>query len=99
MRRVLHGDVSAVACVLLLLPGRARAVALKRMLAEAEAADAYRIKHARLHPLWGNGSLMSAALVRPYAPEPFLDDADYAACMLMVFEALVARRASPPSSK
>ena len=34
---------------------------------------------------------MSAALARPQAREPFLDDPDYAACMVMVFEALIAR--------
>ncbi len=91
MRRVLHGDVSAAACVLYLIPELDRKAALRRMLAEADAADTYRVGSGNLHPLWGNGSLMSVALARPYAPEPFLDEPDYAACMALVFEALVAR--------
>ena len=91
MRPVGHGDVSAAACVLLRAAHADRPRLLGRMLAEAETADAYRREVGRLHPLWGNGSLMGAALGRPRAPEPFLDDPDYAACMALVFEALVQR--------
>ena len=61
------------------------------MLAEAETADAFRRETGRLHPLFGNGSLMGAALSRARAPEPFLDDPEYASCMAMVFDALVQR--------
>ncbi|GGD40686.1 DUF7742 family protein [Sinisalibacter lacisalsi] len=91
MRRVLHGDVSAAARVLLAAPVADRAALVARMLREAEAADRYRLATGRAHPLWGSGSLMSAALARPRAHEPYLDEPDYAACMAMVFEALVAR--------
>ncbi|MCP5039078.1 MAG: hypothetical protein GY945_15905 [Rhodobacteraceae bacterium] len=96
MRRVLHGDVSAAACVLFLLPEDHRQAALHKMLAEADAADAYRQCRGRLHPLWGNGSLMSAALARPHCAEPFLDDPDYAACMALVFTVLAKRRKPLP---
>ena len=91
MRPVGHGDVAAAACVLLHAPPEARAGLLARLLAEAETADAYRRELGRLHPLWGNGSLMGAAMGHPRAREPFLDEPDYAACMALVFEALVAR--------
>lgn len=94
MRRVLHGDVSAAARALLAAPPATRAALVVRILREAEAADRFRRATGRAHPLWGNGSLMSAAMTYPRAHEPYLDDADYAACMAMLFEALIARAES-----
>jgi len=91
MRPVLYGDVTAAARAMLAAEPVARRRLLLRMLAEAEAADAHRRETGRVHPLWGTGSLMSAALAYPVAPEPCLDDRDYAGCMAQVFEALVAR--------
>ncbi len=91
MRPVGHGDVSAAACALLRVERAERPRLLGRLLAEAECADAYRRETGRLHPLWGNGALMGAALGHARAPEPPLDDPEYAACMALVFEALVAR--------
>jgi hypothetical protein len=95
MRAVLHGDVVAAARVLLALPDSARASCLDRMLDEARWADAYRKRTGRAHPLWGNGSLMAAALRRPARPEPALGDAEYCRCLIAVFEALLARRGAP----
>ena len=80
-----------MACALLRVAPDARTGLLGRILAEAETADAYRRETGRLHPLWGNGSLMGAALGHARAREPSLDSPDYAACMVLVFEALVAR--------
>ena len=91
MRRVLHGDVVAAACALLAAPGPARPELIRHLIAEAELADAYRLKTGRAHPVWGSGSLMAAAMARPRAREPYLDDPDYAACLVEVFEALIAR--------
>lgn len=91
MRRVLHGDVSATARALLAVPPEARGALAARLLREAGAADRFRLATGRAHPLWGNGSLMSAAMRYPRAREPYLDDPDYAACMAMLFEALIAQ--------
>ncbi len=91
MRRVLPGDVSAAACVLLALPQAQRKAVMALMVGEADAADAYRQRTGQLHPHWGDGSLMSAALARSHVREPFLDDPDYAACMLLVFRAFLDR--------
>ncbi|HGG06649.1 MAG TPA: hypothetical protein ENK28_14415 [Aliiroseovarius sp.] len=91
MRPVLHGDISASACVLYLVPPAERGRVLRDMLAEADLADQFRRRTGKGHPLWGDGSLMSVALARPYAREPVLDNPDYAACMAMIFEALVDR--------
>lgn len=38
---------------------------MRRLLAEAEPADRFRLREGRLHPAFGNGTLMAAALARP----------------------------------
>jgi hypothetical protein len=91
MRPVLHGDVTMAGLALLAAPPGARARLLARMLDEADLADQFRSETGKAHPVWGTGSLMSAAMARPRAREPYLDDPDYAACLAQVFEALVAR--------
>ncbi len=91
MRPLLPGEVRAAACVLLAARPGQRPGLLARMLAEAETADAYRQETGRLHPLWGNGSLGAVARARERAREPALEDADYAACLALIFDSLAAR--------
>lgn len=91
MRRILYGDVRAAARALLVVPDARRASLLERLFTEADIADRHRLATGRAHPAFGTGSLMSAALARKVAPEPQLEDRDYAACMALVFEALVCR--------
>lgn len=97
MRPVQHGDVVAAARALLRLPETGRAAALRRMLAQARAADAYRKRLGKAHPEWGNGSLMAVALRGGVPPEPKLDVPDYCRCLVMVFEELVAWRMAQAS--
>ena len=94
MRPVLHGDVSNAARVLLNVQQMLRADLCARMIQEADAADAFARREGRLHPLWGNGSLMSAARKRILADEPSFDDADYCACFELVLRGLIDRCAS-----
>ncbi|MCG6901794.1 MAG: hypothetical protein LJE68_03850 [Rhodobacter sp.] len=89
MRPILHGDVVAAARALYALPEVRRAQALDGMLRTAARADTYRLWTGRVHPRWGDGSLMVTALGRRPPPEPPLNDTDYCGCMAMVFEALV----------
>ncbi len=57
MRRVQIGDILALAHAVAGRPdGRAQAL---RLCDEAHAAHAFCKRQGRLHPLWGNGSLMS----------------------------------------
>ena len=91
MRPVLHGDVAAAGCALLRVDPAARKDLIVRMMDEAEAADQFRLKTGRAHPVWGNGTLMAAAMARPRASEPFLGDPDYCSCMALVFDTLLAR--------
>ncbi|MCF6234364.1 MAG: hypothetical protein L3J36_14870 [Rhodobacteraceae bacterium] len=94
MRPVLHGDISNAARALLYVPVGLRASLCERMILESEAADEYVARVGRLHPLWGNGSLMSAARKRMLADEPTFDDADYCACFEMVLRRLAQWRAN-----
>lgn len=95
MRPVLHGDVSNAARALLRVPPGLRKGLCARMITEAEAADAYARGSGRVHPLWGNGSLMSAARKRMLADEPTFDDGDYCECFELVLRRLIERRISP----
>ena len=57
MRQVQVGDVLALAGA---ISGHPDAIdAALRLCAEAHAAHAFMKRHRRLHPRWGNGSLMS----------------------------------------
>ncbi|WP_457648937.1 DUF7742 family protein [Profundibacter sp.] len=92
MRPVLHGDVVAAALVLLRLPVLVRRDVMRDMLEQAAAADMYRKRLGKGHPLWGNGSLMAVAMRRERASEPFLDDPDYCRCLITVFSTLLEWR-------
>ncbi|PWE30658.1 hypothetical protein DDZ14_14590 [Maritimibacter sp. 55A14] len=92
MRPVLHGDVVTAARALLAAPPLLRGMLAERLVAEACWADIWRKRLRRAHPTWGDGTLEAAARRRALAREPFLNDADYCACMMLVFEALLARR-------
>lgn len=93
MRPILHGDVVAAARLLMGIAPRDRPGVIVALLTRADAADRYRKRTGRVHPFWGNGSLLAAASVRGLRPEPFLDDPDYCQCFVEVFEALVRWRA------
>lgn len=93
MRRVMHGDVVAAARALRALAPQDRPRAIARMIMEAEAADRYRKRFGRAHPLFGTGALMSAAARHPRPPEPDLGDVDYLDCLHAVFAALIDRGA------
>lgn len=58
------------------------------MLVEAASADDWRRRTGRVHPRWGDGTLMSAALRRPSANEPPLSDPTWCRLMAYVYLAL-----------
>lgn len=95
MRRPLHGDAISVARVLLgTRPDRRRWV-LARLFREADLAHGRVRRKGSAHPVWGDGSLMTAALRRHPRAEPGLDNADYCRCLAMTFEALAIRGRQP----
>jgi hypothetical protein len=80
---LMHTDAVAAARVLLRHRRERRPWVLHRMLAEATCADACRRRTGRMHPRWGDGSLMAAALRRPSATEPPLSDPAW--CRLVAY--------------
>ena len=88
MQMPLHADVVAAARVLRDQPCYRRHFVLKRMLREAERAHAWRSDWKRHHPIWGDGTLLGAALRRNPLPEPVLVDDDYCRCLALVYAAL-----------
>lgn len=90
MRPVMHGDVVAAARVLYALPEEARQGMIETLLINARRADRYRRETGRMHPFWGDGSLMTAALITEPPSEPHLADEEYCACLAQVFEALIS---------
>ena len=88
MRLAWHGDALAAARALYGLPDRLHAWALARMLAEARAAEAHARASGRMHPRWGDGSLMAAALRRRCVREPLLSDRRWCRCVAFVYRFL-----------
>lgn len=88
MRPVLHGDIADVARALLGVSPERRAQSCRDMINEADTADRFVQTHKRMHPMWGNGSLMSAARMRVLSSEPDFDDQDYCDCVALVLAEL-----------
>ncbi|MCJ7873735.1 hypothetical protein Q4577_13335 [Marinovum sp. 2_MG-2023] len=94
MRPVLHGDVTAAARAMLMVPAEAREGLCRRMIEEADFADRYAKRLGRAHRDWGNGTLMAAARVRPLAAEPPLGEDAYCRCLETVFHLLLEWRST-----
>lgn len=92
MRPLLHGDVSAAARVLYTLEGEIRELACIEMIDQAEVADEFRERTGRVHPVFGNGSLMSVARKRRLADEPNFGDVEYCRCYEVVLRCLIDAR-------
>lgn len=90
MRPVLIGDVLAVARVLARAPTARQGWRLCRILREASRADGFHRARGRVHPLWGDGSVMAAALRRErvFVPSPGLDDPAYLDALILVLRGL-----------
>jgi hypothetical protein len=75
MRLVTQSDVTAAARRLWTLPRDDWQATMRRALTKAHAADRFRKRQDRCHPLWGDGSLGAAIRADGGLPaEPFLSD-------------------------
>lgn len=96
MRGLAQSDITIVARLLIGLPEVAWEQSIRDLLDRAHAADLYRKRLGRLHPLWGNGTLAGAAqLVDRRAampPEPFLSDRRFFAALGAVIDGVMAWR-------
>ncbi|MBM9595199.1 DUF7742 family protein [Roseitranquillus sediminis] len=88
MRRIMHGDAVAAARALLAVPRDRRAWVMHRMLAETREAEQCRRETGHAHPVWGDGSLMAAALRRAVSAEPPLEDPSYCRVLAYVYLSL-----------
>ncbi len=89
MRPLLHGDVSSAARALLSAPPDHREHLCAQLIAEAELAVIHVQATGRLHPVFGNGSLMAAARRKPLADEPSFHNLQYCECFEMVIRHLI----------
>jgi hypothetical protein len=90
MRTITHGDVTAAARAVHGLPQNLQRRAILSLLVKADAADRFRKRFGRAHPIWGNGSLRAVALgVDSGRDEPFLSDTDYLEAMAAVLDAVL----------
>ncbi|WP_437436814.1 DUF7742 family protein [Ruegeria arenilitoris] len=85
----MHGDVSAAARALLAAPPSERESICLQMFNEAQLAHEYTSDMGRLHPKYGNGSLMAVAYIRRLADEPSFNDLQYCECFEIVLRNLI----------
>ena len=82
------GDLDCAVAVVMGQPPAARAEVAARLLYQADVADRFRKRLGRAHPVYGTGSLMSAALGWPDAPSGRVYDASYCAALIVVLTAV-----------
>lgn len=87
MRPLLLSDLDLAARVLLALPEARRDSEMSDLLATAERADRHRLATGTILPGAGDGSLLSAALVRRHSAMQ-LAGRDYRACLETVLRVL-----------
>jgi hypothetical protein len=88
MRPLLPGDLDCAVAVVMAQPPEARAGVAAELLAQADLADRFRKRLGRAHPVYGTGSLMSAALGWPDAPRGRVHDTSYCAALIVVLTAV-----------
>lgn len=84
------GDLVAAARACLAAPPRRRRWTAIRIVREAEKARAFRRKGGGVHPIWGDGTVMAAALRRPVLPAPGLGCDQFRACLVACLDAMGA---------
>lgn len=92
MRQVLHQDIVALARCLGPVSKACRRKFALVQIGLAHAADLYRIRTGRAHPVYGNGTLMSCLAGLPRGDEATFDNLDFAECMVHALEAVIGFR-------
>ncbi len=93
MRPILIGDILACARLLQRQPHALRLKLCAQWLYETHCADKYRKRKGRVHPKWGNGSLMARCTAKgPCALTPTsINCAEFRSCMALVLLAINRR--------
>ena len=92
MRPILPPDLDLLARVVLPLPAESRARVIAQLLTHADLADRYRKRTGRLHPLHGDGSVLSVALQHRPSPSRPTCDRIYCAALLDVVQGIAVWR-------
>ena len=93
MRPLGPGDLDCAVAVVMRQPPVERKAVAARLLFEADVADRYRKRLGRAHPVYGSGSVLSAALRWPDGPRGRVYDASYCAALIVVLTAVQDWRA------
>jgi hypothetical protein len=88
MRPIHLSDFDVMVRVLLQAPAETRAPLAAKLVHAADIGDRYRKKLRRIHPLFGDGTLTSAAQEQPRRAHPRHCDRSYRACLQIVLAAL-----------
>ena len=89
MRRILYGDIAALARALMCVDAEERVELCHRMIREAQCAEAFRRETGQAHPVWGSGSLEEVARLRPLAPISEFGDAHHLQAWCVVLDCLL----------
>lgn len=90
MRPVTPTDLMAAARVLLAVPARLRVAEAYVLIRHTRIADDFRRDTGRLHPGFGNGTLLSLALQCPTQEPRTPGDPEYLACIATMIDAVLA---------
>lgn len=92
MRRILYGDVVALACFIRTVDKQERRALLEKLIDEAHCADKIRKRFLSLCAGSGDGSLIGVCYGLPKDTLGCFGDRDFAEAMLQVFTAILAWR-------
>jgi hypothetical protein len=94
MRQLAHSDLVTLARRLTGIPEDRWDTTVSQSLYDAHAADCYRKRFGRAHPVWGNGSLSASIRMRDggLMPEPFLTGTQYLRALGKVIEGVIQWR-------
>ena len=93
MRPILPGDLDAGVRLLLTLPPGAHPGRAAALVWQADTADRWRKRTGRAHPLWGDGSLLTAARMVGARAPVWCCDAAYCAALAILLGSIAAHRA------
>ena len=87
-RPVQFADLEAAMRLLLKAPPAQRRLDMADICARADIADRHRKRLRRLHPTYGDGTLMAAAMGQGLAPRPAAVTAEVLSCLHIVIAVL-----------
>lgn len=94
MRRCFPSDLIAAARLVAAAEQDHRIILTDQLICQSDAAHRYAKRFGRAHPFWGNGSLMSRALLAKISTPISEQSADFLVALALVANALAQRKTS-----